>query len=363
MLENVFSKTKLIAGEKHLASKYEPRNIAECCIAENDISNVRYFLENEKCFAVYSESGCGATVCVKCIANDMGSFFVHELSCSQGCAEIIKFMKQKMANVLLALQQQSKSILFFIKDIEIMKRNEKAQIISAIEDCNVRAVVFFNNILHHTKWKTIQFSPLTINDKLIHLCWICAEEEIDLELEKIKELADFTDLRNAINSLKLKKSTDIQERDKHDIDNFSKLLFAHETLNCNNIEVLSTFSDILCLYDIAEYKPTRYWYSDILGDCIDNNFSYTHKQSFVARNAQMSHRVGCLRNACKSFSIHPPEMKLYSFLYRNLLLNHINPLMTSIPKYEYQAKALYTLAKIGASSPQCKNMKRTLQIK
>ena len=103
MLENVFSKTKLIQRRKAvtaLSLKYEPRNTSECCISENDLLNVRRCLENERFFAVHSETGCGATICVKCIANEMGSFFVHELSCSNGCSEVIKLIKQHMKNVL-----------------------------------------------------------------------------------------------------------------------------------------------------------------------------------------------------------------------------------------------------------------------
>lgn len=269
-----------------------------------------------------------------------------------------------MKNVLLALQQQTKSILFFIKDIESMKRNERSQLTSAIEESNVRAVVFFNNVLFHTKWKKITFSPLNTNDKMIHLCWICAEEGIDLDLEKIYQLAEFSDLRNAINSLALKQSTNIEERDHHSIDKYSKMLFAHETIGHNDIDVISTFANLLCVSDLADFKSTRYWYTELISDYIDkNNFEYNHKQSFVARNAQMVHRMCCIRNACKVFSIHPPEMKMYSILYRNLLLNNINPLKTVSPNYEYEAKALYTIAKIGASSPQCKILKKTLRIK
>lgn len=368
MLENVFSKTKLIEGEKQLSQKYEPRNVAECCISENDFLSVRHYLQNERFFAVHSESGCGATVCVKCIANEMGSFFVHELSCSNGCSEIIKLIKQNMKNVLLALQQQTKSILFIIKDIEIMKRNERSQITSAIEESNVRAVVFFNNVLYHTKWKKITFSPLDINDKMIHLCWICAEEAIDLDLEKIHQLAEFTDLRNAINSLALASSptgrTSIKERDHHSIDEYSKMLFVHENIGHEDIDVVSTFADLLCLNDVSEFKPTRYWYTECISDYIDrNNFEYHHKQSFVARNAQMVHRLTCLQNACKVFSIHLPEIKMYADLYRNLLLDNINPLKTTSSDYDYEAKALYTIAKIGASSSQCKILKKSLKLK
>jgi len=364
MLENVFSKTKLIQGEKQLSLKYEPRNTSECCISENDLLNVRHCLDNERFFAVHSASGCGSTICVKCIANEMGSFFVHELSCSNGCSEVIKLIKTNMKNVLLALQQQAKSILFFIKDIEIMKRNERSQIISAIEESNVRAVVFFNSMMYHIKWKTITFSPLDINDKMIHICWICAEEGIDLDLEKIHQLAEFSDLRNAINSLSFKQSTNIKERDHHFIDVYSKMLFAHETIGHNDIDVVSTFSDLLCFNDIADFKPTRYWYTELISDYIDkNNFEYNHKQSFVARNAQMVHRLTCLHNACKMFSINPPELKMYAILYRKLLLDNINPLKTTSSNYDYEAKALYTIAKIGASSPQCKILKKTLRIK
>lgn len=364
MLENVFAKTKLIEGEKQLSLKYEPRNTSECCISENDLLNVRHCLENERFFAVHSESGSGATICLKCIANEMGSFFLHEVSCSHGCSEVVKLIKQNMKNVLLALQQKAKSILFFIKDIEIMKRNERSQITSAIEESNVRAVVFFNSILYHTKWAKVKFSPLSTNDKMIHLCWICAENDIDLDLKKIYQLAEFTDLRNAINSLVLKQTTNIEERDRHSIDEHSKMLFAHETIGHNDIDVISTFADLLCLNDIADFKSTRYWYTELISDYIEkNNFEYNHKQSCVARNAQMIHRVGCLRNACKILSIHTPEMKMYSVLYRNLLLNNINPLKTLSSNYEYEAKALYTIAKIGASSPQCKNLKKTLRIK
>jgi hypothetical protein len=218
--------------------------------------------------------------------------------------------------------------------------------------------------LYHTKWKRVTFSPLTTNDKIIHICWICAEEGIDMDLEQIYKLAEFNDLRNAINSLALKQSTNIQERDSHSIDEYSKMLFVHETIAHNDIDVISTFADLLCVNDVAEFKPTRYWYNELISDYIDkNDIDYKHKQSFVARNAQMVHRTTCVKNASKVFSIHPPEINLHAFLYRNLLLNNINPLKTTSPNYQYEAKSLYTIAKIGASSPQCKSLKQTLAIK
>jgi hypothetical protein len=142
------------------------------------------------------------------------------------------------------------------------------------------------------------------------------------------------------------------------------MLFAHETIGHEDMDVVSTFADLLCLNDVAEFKPTRYWYTETISDYIDrNNFEYNHKQSFVARNAQIVHRLSCLQNACKVFSIHPPEMKMYTGLYRIMLLYNINPLKTTSSTYDYEAKTLYTIAKIGASSPQCKILKKTLKIK
>ena len=362
MLENVFSVTKVIGGEKQLSSRYEPANSAECCISEYDRLNVLHHLETEKCFAVHYISGSGATVCIRCIANEQGTFFVHELSCSMGCSEVVKLVKQNMKNVLLALQQQTKKILFLIKDIDTLKRNEKAQLFGAIEDSNVHAILFFNSS-PCTNFKTIQFSPLTFYDKMIHLCWICAEESLDLTLEEIEKFANFTDLRNAINSMSLK-CKKVDERDHASIDNFSKFLYAHESLGCADMNVLANFSDLLSLIDIAEYKPTRYWFIDYVANYVDSNdFEYENKQSFVARNAQLTHRVACLKNACKTLSINTNEIQMYGALYKYLLLKHINPLKSEMPNYKNAALSLYTIAKIGASAPQCKHLKRTLELR
>lgn len=361
MLENVFATTRLVPGEKVLSLKYQPRNSAECCISESDKRNVRHHLENERFFAVHSNSGCGSTICVKCIAKETNLFFVHELSCSIGCVHIIKFIKQNMKNVLLALQQQNKRILILIKDFEIMKRNEKSQIISAIENSNTHAVLFLNNTLCHTAWKLISFSPLSFDDKMIHLCWICAEEALNLKLEQIENLAAFTDFRHAINSLKLSESIQVHEREHSTIDNTSKVLFANESIDCKNVHVLSTFADLMSLSDISEYKSTKFWYIDLIADYIDqHDFKFKHKQSSVARHAQMTHRIHCLKSACSALSIDPVDINLYSRLYKNLLYQNINPLKKETPNYQHEAKSFYTIAKIGASSSHCKIFKKLL---
>ena len=371
MLENVFSKTKLVEGERTLSIKYSPRNVSECCISDDDVRITRHHLENERHFAVYSKSGCGATTCVECIANEM-SFFVHKLTCSVGCVEIVKLLRRNMKNVLLALQLQTKEVLFFIKDIEIMKRNERIQIISAIEELNIRAVLFFNDTMYSTKWKTIRISPPSFDDKMIHLCWICAEEEINLGdtnyLEKIEYLATFHDLRYAINSLILTDRTDRNtaplDRDYNDIDDFSKALFAHENLNCKSTDEVLTFTELMCCMDISEFKPTRYWFIEHTGEYIDKHFTYTRKQSLVARHAQLTHRCSCLQKSCRLLHINYLELKEYSFLYRNMILNHnINPLKIGVTDYDDRAKALYTISKIGATPPQCKAIKKKILLK
>lgn len=365
MLENVFEKTRLVAGEKTLSMKYAPTNLAECCISEEDILTVKECLSTERFFSVRAQSGCGATTCIEYVAKDMGIFFVHQLSCSMGCAEIIKILTRNMQNVLLALQNDSRTILFMIKDIEIMKRNEKAQLINLIEQTpNLHAVVFYNNVLCYSKWKVILLSPPEFYDKMVHLCWITAQENIDIELHELERLANFQDLRNAINSLVFKENT-VQERDYADIDCFSKLLFALESINCADIETCATFIDLMCNVDVSEFKPTRIWYTDLTSEYIDNKFVYNHKQSFIARNAQMTHRTSCIQKACHILSIPCVELKLYSYLYRQLIMNDKNLhqiLNKNSVDFNDKAKAIYTVAKIGATPPQCKQMKRALEI-
>lgn len=361
MFSNVFSETKVVGGEKQLSLKYEPRNILECCCSEKDKLNIINHLEKERYFCVYSHSGNGATVCMKHIANEMCVFFVHQLSCSIGCAEILKLLKQNMKNVLLELQRQSKRILFFIKDFEILKRNERCQIIGVIEQFNINAIIFLNNDLFVSSWKTIEFSQLTFDDKMIHLCWICAEESLDFELEEIERLANFNDLRNAINSLKF--SGIVEERDYYEVDNYSKILFAHESLECDNIHDLSIFLDLVCFTNITIHTPAGTWFTDMTVKFMENNsFKYTKKQSFVSRNAQLSHRLSCLRNSCKILSICRTELNLCSKLYRNIILTGNNSIKND-SNYQINAKALYMISKIGASVSECKKIKAALKLK
>ena len=60
----------------------------------------------------------------------------------------------------------------------------------------------------------------------------------------------------------------MEERDHSDIDNFTKILFAHESVGCHDIDKLTTFSDLICIMDTSEYKPTRYWFIDTAADYI-----------------------------------------------------------------------------------------------
>lgn len=365
MLENVFAETRVVQGEKALSIKYAPRTVSECCVTEEDRLAVESHLRNERYFAVHSASGCGATCCVECIAREMGTFFIHKLTCSVGCTEIVKLLRLNMKNVLLALQMNSRRVIFFIKDIEIMKRNERSQITNVIEESNVCAVLFFNDALFHTKWRTVTLSPPTLYDKMVHLCWICAEEEFDLGIEEIEHLANFADLRNAINALALRDAGQVGERDYGDLEPFSKIMFCHETFDCKDIEQLATFTDSLCVMDIADYKPTRHWFTEVTADYASrNDFKYRHKQSMVARNAQTTHRVTTMKNACQLLAIDIRELSSYAILYRHTLLKaNVNPLVsTRTPDYTEKAKALYTIAKLGATSVQCKQMKRALGI-
>lgn len=366
MLQNVFDQTRIVAGEKTLSMKYAPSNLAECCISDKDILSVKECLSEERFFSVRAQSGCGATTCIEYIAKDMGTFFVHQLSCSMGCTEIVKILTRNMQNVLLALQNDCRKILFMIKDIEMMKRNEKAQIINLIEQTpNLHAIVFYNNVLCYSKWRTIFLPPPEFYDKMVHLCWISAQENIIIELHELERLANFQDLRNAINSLVFKENT-VYERDYSDVDCFSKLLFAHESMNCANIDSCSTFADLMCNIDVSEFKPTRYWYTQTAVEFIDKNeFVYNHKQSFIARNAQMTHRTSCIQKACHILSIPCIELKFYSFLYRHLVSSteHLHQLLNKNSNdFKDKAKALYTVAKIGATPPQCKAMKKFLEL-
>ena len=103
MLHNVFEKTKQVSGEKMLSQKYTPSCVAECCISIEEIANIKMNLLEKRYFSIQSLSGNGATSCVRLIAKEL-QMYVHTLSCTAGCAEILKIFKQNMKTVLHLIQ-------------------------------------------------------------------------------------------------------------------------------------------------------------------------------------------------------------------------------------------------------------------
>jgi hypothetical protein len=361
MLHNVFEKTKQVSGEKMLSQKYTPSCVAECCISIEEIANIKMNLLEKRYFSIQSLSGNGATSCVRLIAKEL-QMYVHTLSCTAGCAEILKIFKQNMKNVLLALQCNTDQVLFLIKDIEGLNKTEKASILSAVEEiANIHAVCFYNNPIPGSKWYTYIFPEMSYYDKMVQLCRIVAEEEIDLEFDKIQELGGYKDFRNAINCLRCPEA---HERDYADIENFSRILFTHETLNNKNggMEELVVFSDLMVAIDLSEFRATREWFIQTLSDYSERQFNYGHKHSFVARHAQSCHRTVCLTRACACSNINILDMLEYSKLYRHYLLKGQSPLTRKMPDYDRKAKSLYTIAKIKATASQCKQLKKVLGI-
>lgn len=364
MFDDVFPQTRQVEGQKHFSMKYKPKNLGECCICEEDVKKLEYFLRNERYFCVRSQSGCGSTTCAEEVAKKL-SFFVHYVTCSVGCTEVVKLMRQNMKNVLLEMQKQNKKVLFFIKDIEIMKRNERAQVTSCIEESNVNAILFYNDNSFFTKWKIVTLKEPTFYDKMVHLHWIVAEEKLDVEMDELENIANLRDFRYGINSLMIKNTNilTVQERDYSTVDDFSKILFVNETLKFDTIDETCFFTDLFCTIDIADFKPSKYWFMDLLSEYIDNNrIIFTNKQSLIARNAQLVHRTSCLRRSANLIGVDIVNMSYYTSLLRKHVLDGETVYSSSLPDYFTRAKAMYTIAKINASAIQCKTMKVMLKI-
>lgn len=360
MLDNVFASTRYVQGEKLLSSKYHPKDVSECLLLEKDLRVIEDAVATKRYFSVRSDSGNGATCCVRHIARNAG-FYVHTLSCSVGCSEIVRLLERNMKNVLLALQSSSKKVMFLIKDIEGLKKNERSQIINVIEEKkNIHSVVFFNEILCYSKWDLISLSAPDYYQKMVHLCWIVAEESIPIKFEVLEELGTFRDFRNAINLLSFPEG---KQRDYSDIDDFSKILFTHETLNVNenDLERVVTFSDMLVFIDISDFRATKDWFIELASEYSDSYFCFKHKQTFIARNAQLCHRTACLKRACAALNIDVLEMGYCSQLHRHSILEFGHS-QDRTPDSESKSRALYTVAKLNATALQCKSIKKALSL-
>lgn len=357
MLENVFQETRLIPGTKQLCHKYCPENTSELCTAPSEIEEMRLMLASQRYFVVRGTSGNGATITARLVCKEAGCF-AHDLSCGQGCAEVLRVLKQNMAHVLLALQSQKARVVYLLKDIECLNKSERSQILRCIEDNRINCVCICNPNTT-CAWPEVRISPPESYAKLVHLCWIMAMEEMTVDMDLLYRLADYEDFRYAINCMQLPEAS---RRDSFGIEDFQKILYANETLQ-SDLDHILVFEEYVCAIDMCEFKPTRDWFIEIAADHVDRHFQYGRKQTFVARHAQFCHRNASLNRACNSLGIVVQDMCLYSDLYKKHLLNgQVPPFSRHVSDYEYRAKSLYTIAKMNAKASQCKQLKKALQI-
>ena len=366
MLSDVFDSTKRVAGTKLLSQKYEPSRVSELCTTQSDLDQIRTALDTKRFFAVHSAAGNGATLTTRLVCEEERGLFVHELSCSAGCAEVSRVFKQNMTNVLLALQSQNNKLIFFLKDIEGLHKNERTQILKLVEQReNVVCVCFLNGLSPSCSWPIVHMTDPDPYLKRVHLSWIVAEEQLETELEVIERLAVQSDFRNAINALSV---PECFQRDEATFEDFSKILFANETLQTDDLDdlddltTLDTFTTLLTCIDTCEFSRTREWFVETTADYVDKHVTYLPKQSFVARHAQLCHRISSLKKACKIIGADSQDIWAYTLLYHHHLMQQVVPFSRTAADYPEKAKALYTIAKVNRSASHCKTLKRTLGI-
>ena len=355
-----------------LPKRYRPLSVSELCTPFESIDEVRKMIVNERFFAISSTPGIGATAVAEllCRENDI---VIHYLSCAQGCAEIVKVLKNNMHDVLLAIQSQTKRVMYFLKDIHHLHKGDKSTILKIIEETpTINCILFITSDIT-TSWKRVDLLEPTNEARLVHLAWIANEEGLfndeTFDMTDLEELARFSDLRYAITCLGLRASSSAEDRDTRCIEDFSKILYAHELLTPKvndhaTMTTLTSFTELLALLDVSEFRSTREWYTDILSMFVDQNLLIGTKQTHVARHAQICHRIMQLKRSCKTLGIDVCDMDLYSKLFRSSLLEGKEPLYSSAhtAESEDQARSLYMIAKMRAPASQCKLMKKRLRI-
>ena len=337
-----------------LCEKYKPLTEAELCHPEETIQELKRFLVEHRYFVVESVSGGGGTSSVQVLCRGLG-FLPCVLSCTAGFKALKDHFTHQTTNVLLTLQMSSQRVVFIIKDIRVLCKNDRGQLLKLVEQKSWCRCVLVVGESHGLNWPSISLPPLSMEAKLVHMWWIISQEGIDIDPVQVERIASQDDLRSGLTLLQ---NPDGGMRDYVGMDPYSRGLCAFECLDVDDMDSLVEFEDLMCHLDVGE-RCTKSYFCDAVQVVVDRFVCVRRKQSFVARNAQICNRQGQLTKCAKSLHIPVADIGPYGFLYRQWLLsNKIPPPGFGVR----ECKAVYTTAKIGVSSALCKRLKHILRI-
>lgn len=353
-----------------LYQKYAPASLEELCTSSINMQQIRSALEKHRYFCICSMSGNGTTVSTRLMCEHL-NIKVFDVTCGSGYSQIYRNLNCKSANVIQALNNRQQKNIFFIKDINCLNKNEKSQVLKLIQDSeHLSCIIFVAEKTISPTWPSLHISEITLYEKQVHIAWIAAEESISITIPEINTLAEFADLRCAINSMDSNRKNTIsafQQRDYSKVEDFNKILYTHETLSTkpykqHPLELCVQLFELILDVDATNTRSTREWFCDIAANYVDTYFDYTKKQTFVARSAQICNRISQLKAACKTINIHPYEMSLYSILLQTHIMNNQIYYTSNIIDYAQKQKAVYTISKMNLTAAKCKLLKRKLDI-
>lgn len=349
-----------------LAQKYAPTRSDDVCVNPASLRDLREACSANRCLAIQSEHGSGATLAAHLVCAELGYDVVYYSGIIMGTSQIVSALRQRTRNILKAFHCEHRISVVFIKDYTSLPKNERSRLLGFfVEHADLHCIVFLGpaNAGLTGVWRTIVVTAAPIEMRANCLRRIASAENISVSNEVLHSLAQMEDLRHAINTLGqcTSQTARVTARDYASLDDYTMMLCAYETIRFASIEDTAEFLDLQCAVDTMQHRTTAYDIGEVVRLYVGRCASFAPRQTFVARNAQLRYRMAVLSHACAIANVCQPWMSMYSVIFKHYIDKGIYPLrQTSQQTWEEHAKALYTIAKINESSSACKTLKRKI---
>jgi hypothetical protein len=363
-----------LTGDEHdYIRKYKPMTIHELCVKRDIVIQLTQLVESvvsarEKVVVCHGPSGSGKRTTVELVLTSLG-YMCMEVNCSLGINAVTKQLQSNTYDVLRELNGHRTNSAYVVIDIVTLNRTERSTLIAMLRKVGCVSIISCRDPV--LALPSVHFQQPTAEQIELHLWWIVFEECLDVTESYVQTLAQSGDVSNAVVTLQ---ANSVFTRDSVGHDAYNYVLCLHETMPYETIDMATNFVDTLSMTDILDHAHMLETRASLLESAavyasamLSDSAKVKDKHSYMARNAQIQHRIKQLRLVCESLGVQFDEnIDIISYIVKTRLLRERSACgagdMDLGWRAELPKRALYLLAKKTCKISEARILKNFLSV-